>query len=76
MTRPRHPDKHLEALLREAEGKGWRVEKGTYYKMYCPDPCRQHLKTVHLTPSNPQYERQLRNYLRRETCWEQERGAP
>lgn len=67
--RPRHPRKELEALLREAEAKGWRVVKpGKYFKMYCP--CiDKHLETVHLTPSDPNYERNLRGLLGRETCW-------
>jgi hypothetical protein len=68
--RPRHPRKELEALLKEAERKGWRVVKGSkYFKMYCQ--CSdQHWTTVHLTPSGPNYERNLRGLLRRETCWE------
>ena len=77
MTRPRHPDKHLEALLREAEDKGWRVERGgKYYKMYCSMRCGQPCKkTVKLTPSNPNYERQCRNQLARATCWNEQEGA-
>ncbi len=76
LVRPRHPDKHLEALLKEAELRGWRVEKGKkYYKMYCPAPCGQHLKTVKLTPSNPNYERECRNQLARATCWDEQEGV-
>jgi hypothetical protein len=71
--RPRHPRQDLEALLREAERKGWRVTRGTrYYAMLCP--CGQHRKTVHLTPSDPGYERNLRGLLRRATCWDDEGG--
>jgi hypothetical protein len=64
------PGKELEALLKEAERKGWRVVKGSkYFKMYCP--CSdQHWTTIHLTPSDPNYERNLRGLRRRETCWE------
>lgn len=37
MGRPKHPRKELEAVLKEAEGKGWRVVKGSkYFKMYRP----------------------------------------
>ena len=43
MGRPKLPRKELEALLKEAEGKG---------------------------PSDPNYERNLRGLLLRETCWE------
>lgn len=68
MNRPRHPRKDLEALLREAEGNGWRVTKGKYYIMWCPCALK-HKRTVHLTPSDPGYVRNLLGWLRRETCW-------
>ena len=71
MSRPKHPRKDLEAVLREAEGKGWRVTKGKgYYKMLCP--CGRHQKSVHLTPSDPDYRRHLLGQLRRATCWDEE----
>ena len=71
--RPRHTRPELEAVLREAEAQGWRVQKGKkYFKMYCP--CAdEHLKTVKLTPSSPGYERNLRGQLKRATCWKEER---
>lgn len=73
--RTRHPISALEGVLREAEQKGWTVRKGKkYFKMYCP--CRnKHLKTVHLAPSDPTYERNLRGVLRRDTCWAESGGA-
>ena len=69
MGRPKHPRPELEALLKEAEAKGWRVIKGRkYFKMYCP--CTdKHLTWVHLTPGQ-YYENHLRGLLRRDTCWE------
>lgn len=68
-SRPRHPDKDLEQVLRSLELCGWRVERGSrYYRAYCP--CGTHKKTVHLTPSDPRYRRNLVGWLRRETCWE------
>jgi hypothetical protein len=69
LSRPKPPRKELEALLKEAEAKGWRVVMGgRYFKMYCP--CAdEHLQTVHLTPGR-NYERNLRGLLRRDTCWE------
>ena len=74
--RPRHRRKDLEAVLREAEDKGWRVQKGKrYFTMWCPNDCRC-FKTVHLTPSDPYYERNLRAQLRRGTCWDGEGGRP
>jgi hypothetical protein len=72
MTRPRHQVKELEAVLREAERKDWRVEKGKkYFKMLCPNLCKCR-KTVHLTPSGAQYEENLRHKLSRDTCWDKE----
>jgi hypothetical protein len=71
--RSRHPRKELEALLKEAEAKGWRATKGRkYYTIWCPCPDR-HRQTVHLTPSTRDYERNLRAHLRRTTCWEASR---
>lgn len=72
LGRPKHPIKELEALLREAEAKGWRVTKGRkYYALWCSCPGK-HWKTVHLTPSDINYERHLRGKLKRDTCWEEE----
>ena len=72
-NRPRHPVKDLERVLRDAEARSWRVERGNgYYKMWCPCPGK-HKKTVKLTPSDPRYQRNLRGWLRRETCWKEDR---
>lgn len=73
VSRPRHPDKELELILKEAEDKGWRVGRGNkYYKMYCP--CAdQHTKTVKITPRSG-YLRNLLGQLRRATCWEKMEG--
>lgn len=71
MTRPRHPNKDLEAVLREAEDKKWRVSKGQkYHKMLCSRPCKC-WKTVKLTPSDPNYLRNLLGQLSRATCWDE-----
>lgn len=70
MARPRHQSKELEAVLREAERKGWRITKGKYYMMWCPCP-KKHKKTVKLTPSGANYTRDLLAQLRRATCWEE-----
>jgi hypothetical protein len=71
-ARPRHTIKELEAVLKEAEDKGWRVTKDMkYFKMWCP--CKdKHRKTVHLSPSDKNYERNLRAELGRRTCWTEE----
>lgn len=71
MVRPRHPKKELETILKMAEAQGWVVEKAKkYFKMKCP--CEGlHAKTVHLTPSNPLYLKNLLGYLKRATCWKE-----
>lgn len=39
VSRPKHPNEELEAILRSLEGQGWRVTRGKgYYKAYCPPP--------------------------------------
>ncbi|WP_395109766.1 hypothetical protein [Actinomadura sp. SCN-SB] len=67
--------KELRAIRKEAEEKGWRVfRKKKYWKMYCPCP-RKCKKTVRLTPSDPNYVKNLLGELRRATCWTG-RGEP
>lgn len=74
MNRPRHPVKELEAVLREAEEKQRRVTKrNRYFMLWCPCDGK-HKKTVHLSPSDPRYEVNLRSYLSSRTCWDQEAG--
>lgn len=69
MGRPRHPNKKLEDLLSEAEANGWQATRGKrYYKIRCK--CGTHQRTVHITPSDPNYERNLRHWLKRTGCWE------
>lgn len=68
MSRPRHKVKELEALLAEAERRGWRVDKkAAYYRLRCP--CGKHQTWVHLTPSNPRYEQEKRQKLQGTGCW-------
>jgi hypothetical protein len=64
----RHQIKELDALLTEAEKKGWDVSKKSgYFRLRCP--CGKHQTWVHLTPSNPRYEREKRQYLQGTGCW-------
>lgn len=73
VTRPKHRMPELEAVLRGAERQGWRVTGGgnSYFKMYCPCP-EKHKKSVHCTPSDPNYKRNLLGELKRKTCWKDE----
>lgn len=70
MGRPKHQRKELEAVLKSAESQNWTVSKAKYFKMRCPCP-EQHTKTVHLTPSNPKYLKNLLGQLVRATCWKE-----
>ena len=73
MTRPRHPNKELDAILDEAASRGWDVDrsKGGYFKALCP--CGAHKKWVALTPSGANYATNLRMWFRRQPCWEAKR---
>ena len=72
MRRPKHPDPELEVLLRSLELQGWAVDKGKrYYKAKCPPPCRSCFKTVKLTPSDPNYTKNLRGWFRGSGCWQE-----
>lgn len=74
MPRPKHNNKELEQLLKEAEHKGWDVKGGgnTHFKMFCP--CyEKHKKQVSTTPRNQNHEKRVRGFLERHTCWLEER---
>ncbi len=65
--RPRHQDKHIEAVLAYAESLGWRVEKSSgsahcWGRMYCPQNTRAGCKVSNYsTPKNAQnHARHLR----------------
>ena len=68
--RPKHSRPELEAILRVAESKGWRITGGgnTYFKMKCPCDDK-HLKMVHLSP-NRNYHKRLERWLERRACWD------
>jgi hypothetical protein len=66
--RPKHPRAEGEAILRSVERQKWVATKGKYCKMYCPCSER-HKAMLHITPSNPDYFRNRRTFLRNHTCW-------
>lgn len=70
-SRSRTPSRDLESILQyAAEAQGWRATRQKrYFMLWCPCPDK-HYKTVKLTPSNPNYERELRSRLKTHTCWE------
>lgn len=71
MARARHPSKEIEAALRFAEGRGWRVEAGgshAWGRMYCPanDPaCRDGEFCITSIWSTPRSDSNHANQLRR-----------
>lgn len=67
----KHPKKELEAVLGEYHEAGWSITKGKkYYKLRCP--CGGHLRSIHLSPSNPRYAQESLQYLYRYTCYPRE----
>jgi hypothetical protein len=67
--RPKHQAKEIEALMREAEARGWVFTKGQrYFKGKC-SCAGKHMKTIKLTPSDPNYLLNTRKWLERQSCW-------
>lgn len=65
MSRPRHPNKHIERAIQYAEGLGWRVELSNGHAwghLLCPRATREgHIVGVYSTPRNPEsHARQIR----------------
>jgi hypothetical protein len=57
--RPRHPNKHIEEAVSDAESLGWRVELSERHNwgiLFCPERSREgHKIGVHSTPKVPEY---------------------
>ena len=66
----KHQKKDMEAVLQEFHEAGWRIEDPpTYYQVKCP--CAgKHKRSVHLTPSNPNYAKDTRRWLYRQPCYQ------
>jgi hypothetical protein len=63
----RHPRKDLEAVLVAFHEARWRVEASDrYYRVKCP--CGKHQRSIHLTPSNPNYGSEALRWMRRQSC--------
>ena len=70
--RPRHQDKDIEKLFASLEEQDWIVTRGKgYFIAKCPPPHARCIKTVKLTPSDPNYLRNLRGWFRRSGCWKE-----
>jgi hypothetical protein len=83
MQRKPHPKKEVEAALRHAESRGWRIEVGgghAWGRMYCPfnqKQCRCGefcITSIWSTPKNPaNHGKQLRRVV--DNCIGQRRDA-
>jgi hypothetical protein len=65
MSRPRHPDKHIESAVQYAESLGWRVRMASGHAwghLYCPLEAREGCRlSVWSTPKNAEnHARHLR----------------
>lgn len=61
-------------LIREFERAGWKVvyRKNGYPRVLCP--CGKHQRSIHKTPSNPNYGKDALQWLRRQSCYQEGRG--
>lgn len=68
---PKHPKKELREVTDSADAQGWTVTRSKgYFMIKCP--CSEkHKRTVKLSPSNPNYKRELLGWLGRYTCWKE-----
>jgi hypothetical protein len=71
VARSRHPKKELEDACREIEAAGWTVTRNAgYFRARCS--CGQHSRSIHLSPSDPAYGRNLLRWCSRQPCWPKE----
>jgi len=58
MSRPRHPNKHIESAVQYAEALGWRFKKSkghAWGHLYCPHNTRDGCRiSVWSTPKHPE----------------------
>lgn len=67
----RHPKQTLQAVLGEFHEAGWTIQDPPkYYRVQCP--CGLHQRSIHLTPSDPNYARNALRWLRRQTCYQKD----
>lgn len=65
----KHPKKELDAVLGEYADARWRIERAKgYYRVYCP--CGKHMRSIHLSPSDPNYVKNALGWLYRQPCYE------
>ena len=78
MARHRHPNKEIEAAVKHAEDRGWRVFSGgshAHWFLYCPEQNRNGCRVpVYLTPRDP--ENHAKRVRRRIDGCPHQRGEP
>ncbi|CQD10571.1 hypothetical protein BN000_02181 [Mycobacterium europaeum] len=64
-------DKDVNAVVEEITAHDWVEVTGRkgYRKFRCP--CGSHQKTIHKSPSDPNYFRNLRGWFHRQSCWKE-----
>ena len=71
VARDRHPKQEYEKLLREAEARGWRVNRDKlYFKCLCPCAEKHWVKVV-LTPSGGRTLMNTKKKFERKPCWKE-----
>lgn len=69
----RHPKKELEAVLQQFADAGWRIDDPPkYYTVRCP--CGDHMRWIHLTPSDRNYGKNALKWLSRQPCYPESEG--
>lgn len=68
----KHSKKDIEAVLGEFHEAGWTIvdPRRKYYRVLCP--CGAHSRSIHISPSDPNYVRNALQWLYRQTCYAKE----
>lgn len=70
----KHQKKDLEVVLELLHRHGYKIlDPPKYYTVRCP--CGQHQRQVHLTPSSPNYGKEVIKWARRKDCWRDDEGG-
>lgn len=70
----RHQDKDLEKVVGLLHRHGYKIlDPPKYYTVRCR--CGLHQRQVHLTPSNPNYGKEVIRWARRHRCWLDDEGG-
>jgi len=63
-------NKDVKDLVALVLGQGWTEVTGKGYRKFrCP--CGKHRKTIHHSPSDPNYCRNTLMWFRRQDCWKE-----